>query len=355
MAGLRRKRAISGWTLDHRPAPPPVAFFGGHGDSSRANASMNVIYDLKDLQGPLRNPVLTIGNFDGVHRGHIALFEKVKERARAIGGQSAVMTFEPHPVKIMKPTDGPALITPISQKLNLIWAAGIDVILCIPFDHAFASISAQDFIQKILLEKIGIKEVVVGYDYTFGNQRKGNIDLLREMGAKLGYKVHVRGALRVDDTLVSSTSIRKLVKEGNLCEAKKLLGRDYQICGTVIKGKNRGGRLLGFPTANLDLVDELVPSSGVYAVTVIIDERQYLGVTSIGFNPTFNDTGLTVETHLLDFADDIVGKTMRVNFLERLRDEKTFKNIKELADQIAQDIQQAKGLFERLGVNERIG
>jgi riboflavin kinase/FMN adenylyltransferase len=316
---------------------------------------MNIIYDLKDLQGPLKNPVLTIGNFDGVHKGHIALFEKVKERARAIGGQSAVMTFEPHPVKIMKPTDGPALITPISQKLNLIWAAGIDVILCMPFDHAFASISAQDFIQKILLEKIGIKEVVVGYDYTFGNQRKGNIVLLREMGAKLGYKVHVMGALRVDDTLVSSTSIRELVKEGNLREAQKLLGRNYQICGTVIKGKNRGGRLLGFPTANLDLVDELVPRSGVYAVTVIIDDREYLGVTNIGYNPTFHDTALTVETHLLDFAENIVGKTMRVNFLERLRDEKTFKNIKELADQIAQDIQQAKMLFERLGVNERIG
>ena len=243
---------------------------------------MNVIYDLQDLQGPLKNPVLTIGNFDGVHKGHVALFEKVKERARAIGGQSAVMTFEPHPVKIMKPTDGPALITPISQKLDLIGAAGIDIILCISFDHTFASISAEDFIRKILVEKIGIKEVVVGYDYTFGHRRRGNIDLLREMGAKLGYKVHVMGALRVDDTLVSSTSIRNLVQEGKLGEAKKLLGRDYQICGTVIKGKNRGGRLLGFPTANLDLVDELVPGSGVYAVTAIIDDRGYLGVTSIG-------------------------------------------------------------------------
>ncbi len=316
---------------------------------------MNVIYDLKDLHGPLKDPVLTIGNFDGVHKGHLALFEKVKERARAIGGQSAVMTFEPHPVKIMKPTNGPALITPISQKLDLIWAAGIDVILCVPFDHAFAAISAQDFIQKILLEKIGIKEVVVGYDYTFGNQRKGNIDLLREMGAKLGFEVHVMGALRVDDTLVSSTSIRKSVQEGNLREAKKLLGRDYQICGTVIKGKNRGGRLLGFPTANLDLIDELIPGAGVYAVTVIIDDREYLGVTSIGYNPTFHDSALTVETHLLDFAADIVGKTIRVNFLERLRDEKSFKNIKELSDQIARDVQQAREIFERSGVNERIG
>lgn len=307
---------------------------------------MNIIYDLDELKEPLKNPVLTIGNFDGVHKGHLVLFDRVKARAKAIDGQSAVMTFEPHPTKVMKPGNGPPLITPIKQKLDLISDARIDVIFCIPFTHQFASISAQDFVQDILVDRLGIKEIVVGYDYTFGFKRQGNISLLQEMGEKLGFKVHVVDPIRLDNALVSSTSIRELVQEGNLSEAKKLLGRDYQICGTVVKGKNRGGRLLGFPTANLKLIDELIPKGGVYAVTAIINDKIYYGVSNIGYNPTFGDEALSVETHLLNFSEDILGKTIRVNFIKRLRDEKTYGSVEELADQIALDVQQAKGLFK---------
>jgi riboflavin kinase/FMN adenylyltransferase len=307
--------------------------------------SMNVIYDLKELDKPLKNAVLTIGNFDGVHKGHLVLFERVKERAKAIDGQPAVMTFEPHPIKVMTPGNGPPLITPIHQKLNLIGNSGIHVIFCISFTPQFASISAHDFVQDILLEKIGVREIVVGYDYTFGFKRQGNITLLQELGDKLGFRVHVLEPIHIDHTLVSSTSIRKLVQEGNLSDAKKFLGRDYQICGTVIKGKNRGGRLLGFPTANLKLIDELVPKRGVYAVTVIINDKMCYGVTNIGYNPTFGENVLSVETHLLDFSDDIVGKTIKVNFIQRLRDEESFSSIKELSHQIALDIQQARELF----------
>lgn len=307
---------------------------------------MNIIYDLKELKTPLNNPVLTIGNFDGVHKGHLVLFEKVKDRAKAIGGQSAVMTFEPHPIKVMRPGNGPLLITPTRQKLDLISHAGIDLILCIPFTPQFASISAEDFVQDILVDMLGIKEIVVGYDYTFGYRRLGNIRLLQEMGDKLGFQVHVVDPVRLDDTLVSSTSIRKFVQEGKLSEAKKLLGRDYQISGTVVKGKNRGGRLLGFPTANLRLIDELIPKGGVYAVTVMVNDKTYYGVTNIGYNPTFGDDALSVETHLLDFSEDILDKTIKVNFIQRLRDEKTYRNAKELADQIAQDILKAKELFK---------
>lgn len=306
---------------------------------------MNIIYDLKQLERPLTNAVLTIGNFDGVHKGHIAIFEKVKEKAKAINGQSAVMTFQPHPIKVMKPGNGPALITPINQKLSLIWNVGIDFIFCINFTHQFSSISAQDFVQDILVGKIGIKEVVVGYDYTFGHKRQGNITLLREMGDKLCFRVHVMEPVYIDRTLVSSTSIRKLIREGNLPEAKKILGRDYQVCGIVIKGENRGGKLMGFPTANLSLIDELIPRKGVYAVTVVINDKTHKGVTNIGYNPTFGNNALSVETHLLDFSENILGKTIKVNFLKRLRDEKSFKTIKELSDQIAQDIRQAKKLF----------
>ena len=307
---------------------------------------MNVIDNLETFDQPLNNPVLTIGNFDGVHKGHLALFNKVKERARALNGQSAVMTFEPHPIRIMKPGNGPPLITPIKQKLKLIWDAGIDAIFCIPFSREFAGVSARDFVENILVRKIGIRELVVGYDYTFGHNRQGNINLLKQMGTRFDFRVHVMDPVHIDHKLVSSTSIRKLVQDGNLSEATVLLGRNYQICGTVIKGKDRGGRLLGFPTANLKLIDELIPKKGVYAVTVFIDEKSYYGVTNIGFNPTFGDGLLSVETHLLDFNGDLRGKTIKVNFLHRLRDEKTFKGIDELADHIEKDIQKARKLFK---------
>jgi riboflavin kinase/FMN adenylyltransferase len=306
---------------------------------------MNIIVDLKALKKPIRNPVLTIGNFDGVHKGHLALFEKVKERARAIAGQSAVMTFEPHPIKFLKSENGPPLITPIEQKLRLIWKAGIDVIFCIPFTRQFSSISAQSFVRNILVDKIGVKEVIVGYDYTFGHKREGNITLLRELGAKLGFKVHLVEPILINQTLVSSTSIRELVRNGNLSEAKELLGRDYQIAGTVIKGQDRGGKLLGYPTANLKLIDELIPKKGVYAARVILDDKTYDGVTNIGYNPTFGDNALSIETHLLDFSGNLVGRIIRLNFLQRLRDEKRFNDIHELSNQIAQDIHQARKIF----------
>ena len=307
---------------------------------------MTLIYDLEKLEKPLRNPVLTIGNFDGVHKGHLVLFDLVKDKAGSIDGQSAVMTFEPHPIKVMKPGNGPLMITPTQQKLRLIEDTGIDVIFCISFTKEFASITAGDFVRNILVERIGIKELVVGYDYTFGHGREGNIELLKDMGSSFDFKVHIVEQIRIDDMLVSSTSIRNFVQEGNLAEAKKLLGRDYQICGTVVKGEDRGGRLLGFPTANLQLIDELIPKPGVYAVEVFIDDQIHKGVTNIGYNPTFGDHKFSVETHVLDFSEDLLEKTIRVNFVERLRDEKTFETVENLAAQIEQDILLARAILE---------
>lgn len=305
-----------------------------------------IIHDLAELQSPLRNPVLTIGNFDGVHRGHLALFERVKIRARAIGGVSVVMTFQPHPITIMKPEKAPLLITPTQQKLALIAQAGIHTLLCLRFDETFAAISAEDFVQDIVVDKIGVKELVVGYDYTFGHNRTGNIDLLRKMGKDLGFQVHVLQPVLMGKRIVSSTSIRELVRAGELAEAKKLLGRDYQIRGTVVKGKDRGGRLLGFPTANLELVDELTPKEGVYAVKVLIDDHLHNGVTNIGHNPTFGQGPLSVETHILDYSGDLLGQTIRVNFIHRLRAEKTYKDIEDLARQIDLDIKIAREILE---------
>ncbi|MBW1773204.1 MAG: bifunctional riboflavin kinase/FAD synthetase [Deltaproteobacteria bacterium] len=307
---------------------------------------MNVIYDLNTLETTLERPVITIGNFDGVHRGHLALFEKVKERAHALHGRSVLMTFEPHPIRLMKPEKPIPLITPIRQKLELIGKAGIEYIFCVPFTREFAAITAKDFVLDILVGKIGVKEVVVGYDYTFGRQRKGNVEFLEEMGDKWGFRLHIIGPIHVDQALVSSTTIRGLVQDGRLSEAKALLGRDYQISGTVVRGQNRGRRLLGIPTANLNLIDELIPKRGVYAVTVDIDGKACNGVTNIGYNPTFGDSALTVETHLLDFSEDLLGKTIKVNFIQRLRDEVSFDSIQDLSDQIKRDIQQARALLE---------
>jgi riboflavin kinase / FMN adenylyltransferase len=308
--------------------------------------SMQVIENLNGLEKPLVNPVLTIGNFDGVHRGHLALFEKVKERAGAIGGRSAVMTFEPHPIRIMKPGNGPPLITPTRQKIQLIGQAGIDVLFCIPFTRDFADISAEDFVTNILVAKVGIKELVVGYDYAFGRNREGSIPLLREMGEKIGFRLHLVEPIHVDQILVSSTSIRRLIQEGKVAEARTLLGRNFQVEGTVVRGHNRGGRLLGFPTANIVPQDELLPKTGVYAVTALINGRTYNGVTNVGYNPTFADKALSVETHILDFSQDIVGEAIKITFLHRLRDEKAFKNVAELTEQISRDIHDAKAWFE---------
>lgn len=308
---------------------------------------MKIFYGLDELKSPLKNPVLTIGNFDGVHKGHKALFSKVKERAEHIDGISAVMTFDPHPLKIMNRNSSPPIITPTPQKIELIEESGIDVLLCIKFTKDFASITAEDFVENILVKRLGIKEIVVGYDYSFGYKRQGNIKLLKEMGEKYGYIVHVLSPVKINNTLVSSTTIRKLIMEGRLHEARPLLGRDYQVRGTVVKGKNRGARLLGFPTANLRLIDELIPKTGVYAVKLNFDNHTYDGVTNIGYNPTFDDKTLCIETHILDFSGDLLGKTIMINFIERLRDEKRFDGVDELATQISKDIEDAREILKR--------
>ncbi len=305
---------------------------------------MEIIHDLKEIK-PLKNPVLTIGNFDGVHKGHLALFDRVKEIAKGIKGQSVVMTFEPHPIKVIRPGNGPPLITPIKQKLRLISESGIDVIICLPFTREFASISAHAFVRDILVDLIGVKEVVVGYDYAFGNRRQGDIEFLRNMGQELGFKVHVVDPIYLDNTLVSSTSIRNLIQEGSLPEAKRLLGRDYQISGTVTRGAGRGARMLGFPTANLIPVDELIPRKGVYAVIAETGGKSYFGVCNIGNNPTFGSNALSIETYLLDFKGELLGKDFTIKFVERLREEKTFPSVQELSDQIRRDIEKARELF----------
>ena len=309
---------------------------------------MNIIEDIEKIDYPYKNAVITIGNFDGVHIGHQALFHQVIEKVRALQGTSIVMTFEPHPARVLKQNNHPPLITLYEQKIELIEKAGIDILICIHFTRKFASIPAKEFIEKILVDRIGMKAIVVGEDYTFGKNREGNLDLLKTYGKRLGFEVIVVRKIQMlnnSEDKISSTRIRELISDGKVAESQKLLGRHYQIRGTVMTGRDRGGRLLGFPTANINLYDELSPKTGVYAVTVECKGSKYKGVANIGYSPTFDDRIFTVEAHILDFNDDIYGQKIRVNFIKRLRDEKKFLNISELSKQIKKDIDKARDII----------
>jgi len=309
---------------------------------------MDLVEHIDKIEKPYNNAVITIGNFDGVHIGHQALFHEVIEKADAIDGTSIVMTFEPHPVRVLKQNGHPPLITLYEQKVELIESSGIDVLICIPFTLEFAAISAEEFVKDILLTRIGMKAIVVGEDYTFGKNRKGDIKLLQTYAKNYGFEVIVADwilALNKSPDRISSTRTRELVIEGRVAESQKLLGRYYQIRGVVTTGRNRGGRLLGFPTANIILHDELCPKTGVYAVTVEFGSKTHKGVANIGYSPTFDDHVFSVEVHLLDFNENIYDRKIRVNFIQRIRDEKKFSNISELSDQIKKDIVKARKIL----------
>jgi riboflavin kinase/FMN adenylyltransferase len=314
------------------------------------------IQGLNDISQPFRRAVVTIGNFDGVHIGHQALFYEVIERAHAIDGTSIAVTFEPHPLRVLKRNASPPLITIFEQKVELIERSGLDVLISIPFTLEFAAMPAQRFVEDLLVRKIGMKAIVVGEDYAFGKNREGDIELLSALAPRLGYEVVVTGMIRtVKGTLdrISSTAIRELVQTGEMAQAGRMLGRHFQLRGTVVTGRDRGGKLLGFPTANLKLEDELCPKTGIYAVTVEIEGRLLQGVANIGYSPTFDDMQFTVEVHILDFNEMIYGRKIRVNFIQRIRDEAKFAGLEALKAQIAADVEAARRLLAENGITCR--
>jgi riboflavin kinase/FMN adenylyltransferase len=305
---------------------------------------MKIINHLDKITQPFKAAVITIGNFDGVHIGHQALFHEVIEKADAIDGTSIAMTFEPHPIRVLKKNNHPPLITLYEQKTELIEQAGIDVLICIPFTLEFASLPAEAFIKDLLVAKIGMQAIIVGEDYTFGKNREGDLTVLKSYASQMGYEVIVADWIKSPQNVsdrISSTKIRELVMAGEVEPARKMLGRHYQIRGLVVKGRDRGAKLLGVPTANIKLQDELCPKTGIYAVTVDYNNRLYKSVANIGYSPTFDDNEFTVEVHLLDFAENIYGEKIRINFIQRIRNEKKFANISELKEQIKQDIKTA--------------
>jgi riboflavin kinase/FMN adenylyltransferase len=305
---------------------------------------MQLARSLDEIKAPFKRAVITIGNFDGVHIGHQALFYEVIEQAHAIDGTSVAMTFDPHPLRVFKRANTPPLITAFEQKAELIERSGVEVLICLPFTLEFAAITARAFIEDILVRTIGMKAIIVGEDYAFGKNREGNIALLQSLAPGLGYEVIVTSLIRTIQGIpqrISSTAVRELVMAGKMEQACKMLGRHFQLRGTVVPGRNRGGKLLGFPTANLSTDDELCPKTGIYAVTVETRSGNHFGVANIGYSPTFDDRQFTVEVHILGFERDIYGERIRINFVKRIRDEMKFGSIDELKRQIGLDIEEA--------------
>jgi riboflavin kinase/FMN adenylyltransferase len=307
-----------------------------------------LINDLHQIHQPFPNPVLTIGNFDGVHLGHQSLFCKIQERSRAIRGTSTVMTFHPHPTTVLRPAKAPRQIIADESKAELIFRCGVEVLLLLPFSWEFAQIPARDFVKDILVDRIGMKEIVIGYDYTFGRKREGNIETLKELGADWGFAVYIHPPVMVKGQPVSSTRIRELILSGAMEEAKALLGRPFSLSGRVIPGKNIGRKVLGFPTANLEPREKLLPQRGVYVVRVDTESGAYYGVTNVGFNPTFSGKHISVETYLFDFDQTLYDQLITVYFLKRLRGEKAFSGPEALKAQIQKDIELARELLSKI-------
>ncbi|MGZ3405492.1 MAG: bifunctional riboflavin kinase/FAD synthetase [Polyangia bacterium] len=289
----------------------------------------------------LRNPVVAIGNFDGVHRGHAHIFQEARRLAAGLGGESVVLTFDPHPAKVLAPSYAPPLITPLGRKLELVAQEGIDAAVVEPFDRAFAGRPADDFVRDVLVEGLGAKHVVVGYDFTFGAKRSGNVQRLRELGATLGFALTVVPPVSVEGIVCSSTKVREFVLEGRVDGAALVLGRAPEVQGEVVHGDGRG-RSIGVPTANIKPETELLPKLGVYAGwgERLADGKRWIAAINVGTNPTFVDgRNVRVEAHLLDCDEDLYGQRMRLGFVARLRDEERFASKEALVRQIHTDVE----------------
>ena len=312
---------------------------------------MIIIRDFSDIKEPLNNPVVTIGNFDGVHLGHREIFLKVKRGANQIGGVSVVITFSPHPLKVLPSGRELQLINTYTEKELLIEASGIDYLIVIPFTENFAAISAADFVSEILVRRIGIKRLIIGYDYAFGRNREGSLTLLRRLGGELGFEVEVLAPIGNGTNIYSSTNIRSMINNGDVKGVVSLLGRHFSLVGRVVHGHHRG-QGLGFPTANLETDKELRPKSGVYAVKVKIDAATYDGACNIGSNPTFGDEKSSIEVFIFDFSGDLYGRELELFFVERIREERKFSNIDDLRQSISQDVAHCREILHDTSVIE---
>ena len=311
---------------------------------------MKIIRNLSHI-GALKNPVATIGNFDGVHIGHRQIFRQLRQAAAGINGVSIVITFAPHPLKMVTSGKKLRLISTYDEKERLLEASGIDYLVIIPFTKEFAALSARAFVIDILVSSLGIKKLIVGYDYAFGRNREGNIGFLRQMGKEFGFTVEVLEPIWNGKTLFSSTNIRKMVEDGNVKDVVHLLGRHFSIGGKVVHGHHRG-KTMGFPTANLQSENELIPKCGVYAVKVKLNGEMYDGACNIGPNPTFDDEAISIEVFIFGYDGDLYGQSLRLFFVERIRDERKFPDVCALQRQIKDDVSRCREVLKDTEVLE---
>jgi len=311
---------------------------------------MKVVLRLEELPHGCPRPVATIGNFDGVHLGHQQLMRDIVGRASEISGTPSVVTFHPHPIEVLAPDNAPRQIQTLSQKLATLEALGIRLAVVIPFDTALARMSARDFAAGILWERLGLEEIWVGPNFAFGHRREGSFNLLKEIGAEKGFVVARIHQIQFRGNRVSSTAVRQALVSGQVALARRLLGRPYLLEGEIVHGASVGSGLR-IPTANLRSENKLLPRIGVYATLLTLDGRRWQSVTNVGVRPTVADpaaAAVTVETHVLDFNQDLYGKRVTLEFLIRLREERKFPGKDALVAQIRRDVARARRYFEHL-------
>jgi riboflavin kinase/FMN adenylyltransferase len=296
------------------------------------------------------DPVLALGNFDGLHRGHMKIIDRVRQRAGERGGTPAAMTFDPHPPRVLRPDKAPALLMTADQKVEALRRSGMQGLAIVRFTRELSLWEPETFVRTVLVDWLHVTEVWVGANFLFGHERAGTFSVLRSLGARYGFRAEKIDPVRYKDFVVSSTRVRRLVSEGRVDEAGALLGHHYFIDGSIVRGAGRG-RSIGVPTANLASANELVPPSGVYATLATVDGVVRPSVTNIGLRPTFGDVDRPViETHLLDFDRDLYDAPLRLAFVQRLRDERAFPDVDALRAQIDADTRSARRLFGRISL-----
>ncbi|MBA7617077.1 Bifunctional riboflavin kinase/FMN adenylyltransferase [subsurface metagenome] len=300
---------------------------------------MEIIRYSKNIIIPNKKRYIALGVFDGVHLGHQKLIKLTVDKAKKNDGISIVATFDPHPDIIINPESNVFLLTTLEERINIIEDSDVDVFLIIKFNKMMSKMSPEDFITKILVNSLQVKELFVGFNYKFGFQGKGNTDILREYSKIYKFKTHILKPIAANNTIISSTRIKDYIKKGEIGKAKKLLGHDITISGRVISGKGRGRKLLNFATANIETPsDKILPINGVYLVEIKIDNKKYYGLMNIGVKPTFKETERTIEVHIINFNKKIYNKEVVVNILQKIREEKYFSNTNLLKKQIEKDI-----------------
>lgn len=310
---------------------------------------MDILKNFDNLPTSFDASVVTLGNFDGVHLGHRELFRHLVKTARQLNCPSVVYTFDPHPLKLLAPDKAPRLLNTLEEKHRLIAASHIDFLIETPFTAEFSAMTPEQFVEDILLAKLHVKALVVGYDYAFGKGRRGDAEFLKTYGEGRGFLVEVMHPVGDDGLPYSSTRIRNMIAAGDVAGVVRLLGRQYNFEGVVVPGDQRG-RKLGFPTANLKTDKEQLPASGVYAVKVRHNLQEYAGVVNIGNRPTFDGKSPTIEVYLLDYTGQLYGQKLRIYFVERLRGEQKFTSISDLVDAIEMDIVRARQILQSVQI-----